>query len=216
MIKNFLKNIVILIFLLILLVLFLEFLNLKLGGVPIYDKLKIDRNQLTYIKSKSFQINKKFVPKIQDVKINAQLIEKCGYQESGIYHMVYTPDQYGFRENHRDLYKNTDIVIMGDSFGFSSCVNRPNDLKSQLEKQTSIWEMEQSLVNDIQSLKGKIDELNSPAEQEQRNGYYQKSAKIRYSDIPEIDKQIENLNKSLTKNQFLKQEVHAPAEQADV
>ena len=134
MTKIFLKNIVILIFLLILLVLFLEFLNLKLAGVPIYDKLKIDRNQLTYIKSKSFQINKKFVPKIQDVKINAQLVEKCGHQESGIYHTVYTPDIYGFRENHRDLYKNTDIVIMGDSFGFSICVNRPNDLKSQLEK----------------------------------------------------------------------------------
>ena len=80
-------------------------------------------------------------------------------------------------------------------------------LKSELEKQIFIWEKEKSLVNNLQILKGKIDELNSQAEQVQRDGDYQASAKIRYSDVPEIEKQIENLNKSLTENQFIKQEV---------
>ena len=80
-------------------------------------------------------------------------------------------------------------------------------LKSTLEKKISIWEKEKSLINNIQILKGKIDELNSQAEQVQRDGDYQASAKIRYSDVPEIEKQIENLNKSVTENQFLKQEV---------
>jgi hypothetical protein len=132
--KIYLINMVILIFLLILLVLFLVFLNKKLSGVPIYDKLKIDRNQLTHIKSKTFKINKKFIPKIQDLIINKHTLSKCGYQESGIYHMVYTADIYGFRDNHMELYKNTDVVMIGDSFSFSACVNQPYDLKSQLEK----------------------------------------------------------------------------------
>ena len=135
--KIYLINMVILIFLLILLVLFIGFLNKRLSGVPIYDKLKIDRNQLTHIKSKSSKSSKtykKFIPKIEDLKINKQVLTKCGYQESGIYHMVYTPDIYGFRENHKDLYKNTDVIIIGDSFSFSVCTNQPNDLKSQLEK----------------------------------------------------------------------------------
>ncbi len=80
-------------------------------------------------------------------------------------------------------------------------------LKKELEKQMAIWEKEKSLVNDIQALKEKIDQMNSKAEQAQRDGDYQNSAKIRYSDIPEIEKQIEALNESLTDNQFLKQEV---------
>ena len=82
----------------------------------------------------------------------------------------------------------------------------PN-LKSELEKQTSIWEEEKKLVNDIQSLKGQIDKLNSKAAQDQRDGDYQTSAKIRYSDIPNIEKEIQILNESVNNNQFLKQEV---------
>ena len=79
-------------------------------------------------------------------------------------------------------------------------------MKSDLNQQTSIWEKEKLRINDIQTLKGKIDELNSQAEQVQREGDYQTSAKIRYSDIPEMEKQIESLNK-FTENQFIRQEV---------
>jgi len=81
------------------------------------------------------------------------------------------------------------------------------NLKKELEQQTAIWEKEKSLVNDIQALKEKIDQLNSQAEKAQRDGDYQASAKIRYSDIPEIEKQLKALNESITDNQFLKQEV---------
>ena len=137
--NTYLINIVILIFLLILLVLFLGFLNKKLSGVPIYDKLKIDRSQLTYIKSKSFKIDNEFIPKPKDLKINSQYdtsqyVIKCGYQESGIYHAYYTPDKYGFQNNDNNLYFNSDIVMIGDSFGLASCVNPPHTMKFQLEK----------------------------------------------------------------------------------
>ena len=132
--RTLLKTVVTLIILIILLVLFLEFLNVKLSGVPIYDKMKIGRNQLVYVKSKSSKINKEFIPKIQDLKTNEQFVSKCGFQESGFYHMVYRPDIFGFRDNDEKLYQNTDIVMIGDSFSFSTCINKPYDLKSQLEK----------------------------------------------------------------------------------
>ena len=132
--RTLFKSVVTFIILVILLVLFLEFLNVKLSGVPIYDKMKISRNQLVYVKSKSSKINKEFIPKTENLNSNNQLLVKCGYQENGIYHLVYKPDIYGFRENHEKLYKNTEIVLIGDSFAFSSCINKPHDLKSQLER----------------------------------------------------------------------------------
>ena len=131
--KIYLLNIAILTFFLILLVLFLGLLNKILSGVPIYDRLKIDRNQLTYIKAKDLEFKNKFIPKINELKLNVNIIVKCGYQESGIYHLVIEQDIYGFRDNEIEEYNNSDIVIVGDSFSYSVCVNQPYDLKSQLE-----------------------------------------------------------------------------------
>ncbi len=131
--KIFFYNLFIFVILIFLLVIFLEFLNFKYAGNPIYDKLKIDRNQLTYIKSKSFQ-NNGFSPNIKSSRPENYFLNKCGYQESGIYHLAYIRDQNGFRENNHELYKKTDIVMIGDSFAFSYCVNKPYDLKSQLQK----------------------------------------------------------------------------------
>lgn len=111
---------------------FLEILNYFYSGVPVYDKLKIDRNQLSYIKSKNE--NSSFIPDVSNLEIDRLRISKCGYQESGKYHLFYLPDKNGFRENVNELYLDTDIVLIGDSFGFSSCVNSPFDLKSNLQK----------------------------------------------------------------------------------
>ena len=128
------KNLLVLLFLLILLVIFFESLNLILSGVPIYDKLNINRYQLTYFKSKNNKINNNFIPNLESLIINKTYIVNCGYQESGIYHQTFKPDLNGFWNNDNGLYQNTDVVMIGDSFGRSSCVNYPNDLKSQLEK----------------------------------------------------------------------------------
>ena len=126
-------NILIFFLLLLLLNLCLNFLNHKFAGVPIYDKLKIDRNQLTNIKSNTSKIDNKFIPLHKNLKINAQYVNKCGFQESGVYHAFYTPDMYGFQDNDNTLYSNSDIIMIGDSFGISSCVNPPHTMKSQLE-----------------------------------------------------------------------------------
>ena len=154
--KIYLINIAILTFFLILLVLFLGLLNKILSGVPIYDRLKIDRNQLTYIKSKDLEFKNKFIPKINELKINENIIVKCGYQESGIYHLVMEQDIYGFRDNKIEAYNNSDIVMIGDSFSYSVCVNQPYDLKSQLEILSK-----KKVLNLSQSGSGPILQLNT-------------------------------------------------------
>ena len=135
--KNILiKNLIIFIISLFIIIIFLEALNLTLSGVPIYDKLGINRFQLTYIKSKNAKKNNDFFPSNENTIINKSYIENCGYQESGIYHQTFTPDLNGFWNNDDKLYQKTDAVMIGDSFGVSSCVNSPNDFKSQLEKKS--------------------------------------------------------------------------------
>ena len=44
--------------------------------------------------------------------------------------MSYKKDIFGFRENDNQLFYDTDIIIVGDSFGLSSCVNFPYDLNT--------------------------------------------------------------------------------------
>ena len=130
--SNIFKNITIFFISCLFITIFLEILNYFYSGVPIYDKFKIDRNQLSYIKSKNK--NSSFMPEVNNLEIDKFRIIRCGYQESGKYHLFYLPDKNGFRENLNELYLNTDIVLIGDSFGFSSCVNSPFDLKSNLQK----------------------------------------------------------------------------------
>ena len=61
-------------------------------------------------------------------------------------------------------------------------------MNKSLKHQESIWEKEKSIVNDINAQKEKIDKLNQCAEKSQREGNYQDSAKIQYSEIPNIEK----------------------------
>ena len=48
--------------------------------------------------------------------------------------MYFASDKKGFRENKDNLFNNTDVVLIGDSFTMSICENTPFDLKSQLKK----------------------------------------------------------------------------------
>ncbi|NOZ04524.1 MAG: AAA domain-containing protein [FCB group bacterium] len=81
------------------------------------------------------------------------------------------------------------------------------ELKAKLKELNAIWEQEKARVARIQALKEKVEELTIQSERAQREGDYQTSAKILYSDIPEIEKQIEAENAALANNRFLKLEV---------
>jgi len=80
-------------------------------------------------------------------------------------------------------------------------------LKKQLSELTKIWDDEKSIVTDIQSLKEKLDELNTKAETSQREGDYQSAAKIQYSEIPALEKALDSKNQALENSKFLKLEV---------
>ena len=54
--------------------------------------------------------------------------------QSGIYHQIFNPDINGFWNYDNSLYEQTDVVMIGDSFGMSTCVNYPHDFRTQLEK----------------------------------------------------------------------------------
>ena len=107
--SNIFKNITIFFISCLFITIFLEILNYFYSGVPIYDKFKIDRNQLSYIKSKNK--NSSFMPEVNNLEIDKFRIIRCGYQESGKYHLFYLPDKNGFRENLNELYLNTFQVF---------------------------------------------------------------------------------------------------------
>ncbi len=81
------------------------------------------------------------------------------------------------------------------------------ELKKKLAELTKIWEDEKAVVSQIQILKEKLDLLNTQAEASQREGDYQSAAKIQYSEIPAIEKQLEGKNGILENSKLLKLEV---------
>ena len=133
MIKLIKVNIQIFLIIFIILFFFIESLNFLLSGVPIYRQLNIDLEDIIQIKLK----NDKYKNSIQNIDINKFLnknliIEKCGITEDGIYNLFYSPDKFNFRNNDNYFYEKTDIILLGDSFTYSTCINEPYDFVSQL------------------------------------------------------------------------------------
>lgn len=81
---------------------------------------------------------------------------------------------------------------------------RYNELKSR-------WKNEKEVITSIRALKEEIDELKKEAEIAERDSDFQKVAEIKYSQIPEREKQLKQKEKILTKiqkkNPILKKEV---------
>ena len=56
--------------------------------------------------------------------------------ENGYYPIIVS-DRYGFNNPDYEWNKKTqDILIIGDSFAYGACVNRPNDIASVIRKKT--------------------------------------------------------------------------------
>ena len=103
-------------------------LNIILSGVPLFSIFNLNTSDAVFIskKEEDRDLNKILYNK-------EHYVEDCGKSEGGFYNLAYKKDIFGFRENDDNLFYNTDLVILGDSFGISSCVNYPNDLTSQLK-----------------------------------------------------------------------------------
>jgi len=81
------------------------------------------------------------------------------------------------------------------------------DLKAQ-------WESEKEVVEGMQQAKEDIENLKFEADQEERNGNYEKVAELRYGKIKEVEKLVEKYSKKLTEMQasdsyMIKEEVDA-------
>tara|TARA_B100000900_G_C20531098_1_gene696362 strand:- start:90 stop:1232 length:1143 start_codon:yes stop_codon:yes gene_type:complete len=147
--KIFLINILVFFCCLLFFYIILEITNVFVSGPPRYYELvynfekgdyrKKKEKLVYYKKNKSpneetnfnqYEINLYNKSNFSGPIINA----KCGSIESGLHELYFKTDKKGFRENKDELYINTDVVMIGDSFTMSICENMPFDLKSQLKK----------------------------------------------------------------------------------
>ena len=85
------------------------------------------------------------------------------------------------------------------------------DLREQEAEMRKQWESEKQQADQIQTLKDRMQQLRQEAEQAERDGNYAKVAEIRYSKLPEIEKESLSLSTSTEgkENRMLRDEVTA-------
>ncbi|MBQ6318036.1 MAG: AAA family ATPase, partial [Oscillospiraceae bacterium] len=64
------------------------------------------------------------------------------------------------------------------------------NLKDQFNEMKSRWEAEKSSVEDVKRLKGEIERMHADIETAQLNYEYEKAARLKYSDLPALEKQL--------------------------
>ena len=74
------------------------------------------------------------------------------------------------------------------------------DEKEQFNAMKSRWEAEKSGVDSVKQLKGQIEQLNGEIERAQANLEYEKAAKLKYSDLPALEKQLKDAEASAEKH----------------
>ncbi len=86
-----------------------------------------------------------------------------------------------------------------------------SDLKEKQQQLEAHWQNEKEVISTIRQAQNKTDELKVQAEKLEREGDLQKVAEIRYGQIPELEKQIQQADKKLKEVQkdkkILKEEV---------
>ena len=81
------------------------------------------------------------------------------------------------------------------------------NLREQESKMRQQWENEKHQADQIQTLKDRMQQLRLEAEQAERDGNYARVAEIRYSKLPELEKQLKD--SSSVSNKLLRDEVTA-------
>ena len=84
-----------------------------------------------------------------------------------------------------------------------------DSLKKEETAMRQQWQEEKSLAERIQTIKDKQQALKQEAEQREREGDYARVAEIRYSQLPELDKQLKESTASLGASKLLREEVTA-------
>ena len=85
------------------------------------------------------------------------------------------------------------------------------NLQEQAKEYRAQWQAEKETIQAIRSLKSKIDDLKGEMERTEREGKLDRVAEIKYSQIPETQKQLQMMNEKLlqiqSNRQMLKEEV---------
>ena len=70
------------------------------------------------------------------------------------------------------------------------------NLKESFTAKKALWESEKKAVDSVKELKARIEQLHADIEHSQLNYEYEKAAKLRYSDLPALEKQLEEAEKA--------------------
>ena len=84
-----------------------------------------------------------------------------------------------------------------------------DSLKKEETAMRQQWQEEKSQAERIQTIKDKQQSLKQEAEQREREGDYARVAEIRYSQLPELDRQLKESSASLGASKLLREEVTA-------
>ncbi len=111
------------------------------------------------------------------------------------------------REAIRREKSLSNSPLKGEDSKLSNIEEEIADLREQEQKMRGQWENEKRQADQIQTLKDRMQQLRNEAEQAERDGDYAKVAEIRYSKLPELEKQL--AESSAVSNKLLRDEVTA-------
>ena len=111
------------------------------------------------------------------------------------------------REAIRREKNLSNSSLKGEDSKLSNIEEEIADLREQEQKMRGQWENEKRQADQIQTLKDRMQQLRNEAEQAERDGDYAKVAEIRYSKLPELEKQL--AESSAVSNKLLRDEVTA-------
>ncbi|GAH02268.1 unnamed protein product, partial [marine sediment metagenome] len=93
---------------------------------------------------------------------------------------------------------------------------RMNELKKQSQDMKEHWNIEKEIIQNIRSLKEKIDRTRTEAELAERESNLQKAAELRYGTLPELDKKLKIENDRLVKIQKEKKMLKEEVDEEDI
>ena len=82
------------------------------------------------------------------------------------------------------------------------------DEKEQFNAMTSRWEAEKNGVESVKKLKSEIEQMHGDIERAQANLEYEKAAKLKYSDLPALEKQLKDAEAAAEKHNSDNSMVH--------
>lgn len=81
------------------------------------------------------------------------------------------------------------------------------EAQEQAEQMKDEWQKEKAEIEHEKALKVKLDEVNAQIENAETQGNYEKAAKLRYTELPKVEKELAEISKKKSKGRLLDSEV---------